>query len=360
MFLPTQPMARHKYAQLPRFYQIKLLFLLLAFTQIRAFAQPVASSCDGGSNLIASWKSDAWQVTYQHLVAQSSPSLNGVELPETVRDSILRAIFAVFNATDLPARDTVFEQLDIRPVKEVDLHRVQVLVDTTYGWTSNWLDTVALTGNSWIDFLVNTYNLKVENVQFVPEWVTNYDAAITLQTDKFINPEFLAGLIANSSGVVFAYGLNYSSDGDHVFFEKKPDFVEITFRYGWQDCPTGCVFHRDWLFRVYPDCSVEFVSSYGDLLGTKLAVTELPITESRVWPVPASDFLLISAGKLNGQEINVRLSGQGGQIFCNEKRPITDGRFDGSISLDIFPDGLYFLTLETDNQRVTHPVLKRS
>lgn len=359
MFMPIWLFARHSYAQKPRFDHLTIVFSLLFFTKM-SLAQPVVSSCDGGSNLFASWKSDAWQITYQHLVEQNSPALNGVELPEPVRDSILRAVFAVFNATSLPARDTVFEMLEIRPVQEKDLHRVQVLVDTTYGWTANWLDSIALTGNSWIDFLVNSYDLTVENVQIVPDWVNNYDAAITLKTDKFVNPDFLAGLTANSSGVVFAYGLTYGSDGDHVFFENKPDYVEITFRHGWQDCPTGCVFHRDWLFRVYPDCSVEFVSSYGDQLGTKLSVQPLPITESQVWPVPSSDFLLISAGKLNGSDINIRLTGQGGQVFWNDRQPITDGRFDGSLSLDLLPDGLYFLILETENQRVSHPVLKRS
>ncbi len=360
MFMPTRRSACHFYAQLPRFGQIAILVSLLFFTQNWCFAQPVPSSCDGGSNLIASWKSDAWQITYQHLLEQNSPAINGVDLPETVHDSILRAVFAVFNAISLPARDTVIEQLEIRPVLEHDLHRVQVLVDTSFGWTAKWLDTVALTGNSWIDFLINTYDLEVENVQIVPDWVSNYDAAITLRTAKYINADFLAGLVANSSGVIFAYGLKYGSDGDHVFFENKADFVEITFRHGWTDCPTGCVFHRDWLFRVFPDCSVEFVSSYGDLLGTMVAAKELPITESRVWPVPSSDFLLISAGKLNGKEITVKLTGQGGQVFWNQKQPITDGRFDGSISLDWLADGLYFLILETENQRVSHPVMKRS
>ncbi len=360
MFKANSLPARHSHARKPRFNQLTVLFSLLFFLVERPFAQPVASSCDGGSNLVSSWNADAWQVAYQRLSELKSPALNGVDLPEAVRDSVLRAVFAVYNATSIPARDTVIDLLEIRPVLEKDLHRVQVLVDTSYGWTANWLDSVSLTGNSWIDFLVNTYALKVEAVQIVPDWVSNYDAAVTLVSPKFLNPDFLAGLIANSSGVSFAYALNYGGDGDHVFFEKKPNWVEITFRHGWQDCPTGCVFHRDWLFRVHPDCSVEFVSSYGDLLGTTVAVKNLPIEDAKIWPVPASDFLLISASKLNGPEIRIRLTGQGGQTFWEEKKPVTDGRFDGSISLEWLADGIYFLSLETADQRTVQTVVKRS
>jgi Secretion system C-terminal sorting domain len=343
----------------PSFYQIPTIFFLF-LAIFSANAQPVASSCDGGSNLIAAWKNDAYQIAYQRLEAQNNPALDGVELPTDLRDSILRAIFAVFNATSLPARDTVFEQFDIHAYAEKDLHRVQILVDTTYGWTHNWLDNQAVTGNSWIDYLVNQYDLTVENVQFAPEWVLNYDAAITLQTDKFINGNFLAGLISNSSGVVFGYGLTFGGDGDHIYFDTKPGYIELTFRHGWTDCPTGCVFHRDWLFKIYPDCSVEFVSAYGDLLGTMVGVNVLPFENLQIYPVPASDFMFISAEKLNGTTINIELTNQLGQTVLFENQPIQNGHFDGSLTLELLPDGFYFLTLSTENQRITRSVMKQN
>jgi hypothetical protein len=334
--------------------------IFLFFAVFSTNAQPVASSCDGGSNLIAAWKSDAYQIAYQRLELQNSPALDGVELPTDLRDSILRAIFAVFNATSLPARDSVFEIFDIHAYAEKDLHRVQVLVDTSYGWTHQWLDNQPLTGNSWIDFLVNQYGLTVETVQFAPEWVLNYDAAITLRTDKFINGNFLAGLISNSSGVVFGYGLSFGGDGDHIYFDKKPDYVELTFRHGWTDCPLGCVFHRDWLFKIYPDCSVEFVSAYGDLIGTMVGVKNLPLENLQIWPVPASDFMFISAGKLNGSNLEIQLTNQLGQTVLAQKESIQNGQFDGSVNLDFLPEGVYFLTLSTENQRVTRSVVKRN
>lgn len=342
--------------------RLPLLLFALFCLQITnsTIAQPVPSSCDGPSNLLAKYKSDAWQMTYRRLTEQNSPALNGVTLPEPVRDSILRAIFAVFNATSLPARDTVFNQFDIRTYKAIDLQRVEVLVDTTFGWTLQWLDYQSVTGNSWIDFLSVEYGLSVDTVVVLPDWVS-YDAAVKLKTAQFVNPNFLAGLIANSTGVQLAHALEYGGDGDDIFFETKPDWIELTFRHGWTDCPTGCVFHRDWLFKIYPDCSVEFVAAYGDLLGTVIAAHEpaAAAIESNIYPIPASDMVFIQADNLAGSSLKIGLVNLAGQVVRTAEAPVFDRRFDGWLELDGLPDGCYFLTLTAENQTVTHQVLKR-
>ncbi len=320
-------------------------------------AQPVASSCDGASNLVAKFNADAYQIALQRLEMLQANQLNSVEIDDMTRDSVLRAMFAVYN-TDSAVRDTVFDLFNIHAYQKRDLHRVEVLLDTSFSWTKKWIDYEAISGNSFLDLLVNTYGLEVENVVMLPEWV-NYDAKVTLKTSKFINGNFLAELISTSTGVRFAYGLSYGGDGDHVFFEKMADWIEITFRHGWSNCPTGCDFHRDWLFKVHPDCSVEFVSSYGDSLGSFTPVREVALEGTKIFPVPASDFVEIQANDLPSERLEILFSNELGQVLKIQQVEAFGSRYEGLFDLSDQTDGIYFLTLSAQNQRVVHKIVKK-
>jgi hypothetical protein len=98
-------------------------------------------------------------------------------------------------------------------------------------------------------------------------------------------------------------GVNYSEpnyfygDGNDITSEVFSDHVELTYSYGWGDCQSGCKSRRFWQFRVYFDCSVEYVGSFGDVLYT-LSTDEGQQARISAFPNPFTD--QITVGGLGG------------------------------------------------------------
>lgn len=86
---------------------------------------------------------------------------------------------------------------------------------------------------------------------------------------------------------MLANAVSPSGDGNQIVFEQNATYNSVTFRFGWEDCPAGCVYQRDWLFYVFPDCSVRYVASYGDAYTSTVQLES--IEALNIYPNPAQD-----------------------------------------------------------------------
>ena len=87
----------------------------------------------------------------------SSDSID-VTIPKHLSDSILKALIAVYNATEIPERDSVVDLFDI--------HNVPLFSFTSFDLFEPSLENGLPTGDVIVDSLANLYNLS-------PEYISN-------------------------------------------------------------------------------------------------------------------------------------------------------------------------------------------
>jgi hypothetical protein len=116
------------------------------------------------------------------------------------------------------------------------------------------------------------------------------------------------------------------------------NFIELTYKYGWGDCMSGCINNRYWKFRIFNDCSVLYEGSFG----TPLGIQENQDTENqiRVYPNPAKDHVTIQGSGIK----QVELLNLFGQIIAN-----TDGE-NLILPLSDVPLGVYLIRVHYANR----------
>jgi hypothetical protein len=314
------------------------------------FAQPVQSFCSGPTSLQNLYNEDAWYIA--HDVQSLSDSIymtKTLDIPVDVKNKVLDCLLAVYNA-DLPARDTVIQKFDIHALKQIDLQQIELYLDTSHAWTHKILENMpGATGNIYMDSLANRYGFQVEFVQIFPAWVQGFDALVRIKTSEYVNTEYLAEVLGSLQGIPFSNAVTYGNDSDRIFFKERDTFSEITYRHGWDDCPAGCINSRDWLFRVYEDCSVEFVASYGDLL---LPINDLPEVTftTKIFPNPATDQINIEMKDLKGDMVQLQLLNVDGSQLEYYILPSFNGEITKKLDISDLKSGVYSLTLTNENQ----------
>ncbi len=321
-------------------------------------AQIVSSSCAYNQSFYNKYSEGTWNTAYNYLNSLDSISLTlQPVIGQALHDDILARIAAVYNS-NLPARDTVFSQLNITQFKPIDLLRFDLRLDTAHGWTNQFLTgNPAATSNSFVNALAQQYGFVVESYQYMPAWVLTHGAEARVRIASPHNTNAIARIIAMQAGVVTANAVSPSGDGNQIVYKKEGDYHVLTFRYGWEDCPAGCVYQRDWLFRVYQDCSVEFVTSYGDLLGTS-AVEVVPAHDQfTVSPNPAQDWLnLTLADHAPAGTYQLRLMDMHGKLVYQEEIELQAG-LNTPIQIYTLAEGSYFLQLQNERQTATQKVM---
>ncbi|MBK9593343.1 MAG: hypothetical protein IPO32_18210 [Crocinitomicaceae bacterium] len=80
-------------------------------------------------------------------IEQNSTYPDTIHIPQTHVDTILNALIAVYNATSLPARDTVVTIYGITAQNYPTVDGIYVQVDTTAAWSDSLDNGIIPTGN---------------------------------------------------------------------------------------------------------------------------------------------------------------------------------------------------------------------
>jgi hypothetical protein len=318
-------------------------------------AQIVNSSCGYDAPFYDKYASGTWSSVYAYMNSQDSLSfVSQPQLDQNLHNTIMGCIAAVYNTT-LPARDTVIGKLDIAQFAPIDLRRIELKLDTSYAWTVPFLSgSTTATGNSYVNNLAQQYGFTVDGIVWEPSWVTTHDAVVRIKTSNPQNTNALARMLATQNGVVFANAVTPSGDGNQIIYQRINNENVITFRYGWATCPAGCEFQRDWRFVVYPDCSVQYVGSYGDML---LAQTDLAQDGGlHVFPIPASHSVQIEVTnpETAGRYACTLTDMHGKQVLNTHLQLQADQAF--SLPIDHLANGIYILQIQNAQFKGTQKI----
>lgn len=258
----------------------KKLFFLIIFLGFKiAVGQTVVSSCSASASVVALYKDDADRLAVRKIFRIGSNYMDSIKISKLWSDTVLNALVAVYNATTLPARDSVVTMFNVHTFPNPVLNKIEVSADSNLAWMHQLQNNIIPTGNLSVDSLISDNNLHLSSYQnwfhFMP-----YQTAI-LQSDSNLNIVALANKFLSLPGVFYAEPSIYAGDGNEIQDSIYPTFVELNYSYGWGDCEAGCISRHFWKFRVFHDCSVEFVGSYGTPLPAG-SPASLTISETHV------------------------------------------------------------------------------
>ena len=332
-----------------------VFFLLVLAMPATTWAQPVPSDCEAPDSIAMLYEYDAQLLAARRM--QDDPAyLTTLEVEADLVEVYLGQLLAVYNAANFPAGDSVTKCLPLHVFPLADLHSFLLGLDPQSEWVQNLEAGIIPTGYSAFDSLFTLLELEVSNTVDLGNSVL-----AVLETEKVLH---LQGVIQAFSGLD---GLNYVEpnyifgDGGNITTDPGVGYTDLIYEYGWGDCPSGCIFAHFWQIRVYEDCSVEFISSWGDPVdfpcesiidGTSERWTSQEIS---VFPTITNDFIRLDFKNRIPKQLSYRIFGTSGMEWQAEK--IIDGT-SPEIQVAELPSGLYFLRLIVDHQQIVKKFFK--
>jgi len=242
---------------------MRVSFLLTAAVMLAACDTATAprsmqSSVDDSrvpAELRAAYLEDANRMALRDLLANGFAE---VLIPQDAVQPYYDALVLVYNATALPARDTV-----------VDVYRIHAMGPATRSlllqllgnepWVQHLARREIPTGDPTVDTLLTRYSLSVGSAYTMQ----NGDVLLTLAPPEPLNIQALAGLFHGITGVRFAEPNNLVGDGNDMSGLIHGSRVLLDYSVGYGDCPAGCIARRFYHFAVHDDGTVEYLGASG-------------------------------------------------------------------------------------------------
>jgi hypothetical protein len=181
------------------------------------------------------------------------------EMPSDLIDELSNVFGAFYDLEGDLNRDTIVDILEIHDLVYYG-GVIGLRADTGLVWIEQMKNENYPTGEPIVDALIDELNLAYHHILPLPTYSILY-----LRVDPTINLHTVLEQLEEAEGVSYGW-LSTRVGGTNIFTERENGNYYFTFTYGWGDCAISCSNNRFWEFKVSPDCEVEFLQSYGDIL----------------------------------------------------------------------------------------------
>lgn len=316
-----------------------MLFFL--FISVLSQAQIVQSSCEtNDSVLLAKFKNYAEYMTFVYIHEYDDVTKDSIELSPVYSTQFLETILAVYNATSLPIVDSIFNYHQIEPYYYPLVNTIELGIDEGY-WFEELIAENSTTGNVAIDSLFEKYSLSLNSYYggelldfYVAEFVSsqNYNTVTLIKEFEFLE------------GVRNAYVTGIIGDGNDITGSIEDGYTTIKFRKSWGDCPSGCFYSKYWEFKVYDDCTVEYLGVFGDV---GVGIESLDKQNISIYPNPFENTITIT------EDTEYSICDMNGKLVVEGFSK--DGKITG---LDKLTNQHYILNLMIEGKKISKLVLK--
>jgi hypothetical protein len=330
---------------------------ILCILNATSFAQ-VQSSCEVTSDLEYYYKRDAADLAINRLFTSNSPDTGQIIIPSVHQDSIWRGLAAIFNASTIPERDSVFDIYCIHNNSlwtKMLLPHIYIEVDTSVSWTNNWLNGEIVTGYSELDDFISTYHYSIFSTN------PNY-ATVVIYSDSIINSFAVSDSLTSFTGIEAAEPIPMTIDANRIEYSVEGEYQYFTFTLAWGDCMAGCIYKHKWEFKVhYSNCTVEYLgletnanNNFPNPINCNItSVSDININPDiiSIYPNPSIDKISIKGESIQNIEL---LNGIG--QFITSIRPNSN---QTTINIEDLKPGLYFLKIDIDGQSINKRFIKK-
>ncbi len=293
-------------------------------------SQIVQSSCIAQDSILAFYKTDADRLAVKNIFETNSAYKDSVIIHEELSTRILNALISVYNVTNIPERDEVIDSFDVHTYLNPSLTSFSVKADSNEVWMQNIKNGIAPTSNIIVDNLINIYSLTLDGYYTFGSTTAH---RIRFKSDNNLNLKPLTLEFFNVPGVHNSTVSSYPGDGNDIEVSLHSGYVKLIYKHGYGDCMAGCLHSDFFIFKVYDDCSVEFIST------SQLGLTdEKPFSSVSVFPNPATHLLQISNSNKESEYKILNLQGERVKngVILNEN----------SIDISELDSGIYFIKVD--------------
>jgi len=311
-------------------------------------AQIIPSSCTAVDSIVQKYRNDAYRLAVRHVHHINSTYKDSAIVNAGIRSTYQRALIAVYNATAIAARDTVVSFLNIHTRPDPELRSLHIKAPGALPWMDKLFNSITPTGDAQVDLLMNKY--KLQPVGYAQS--TNYDLAV-LKSDSSLNLSVLVKAFKAIANVIDAEAPVIFNDVVEITDTVNTSFTGLTYSFGWGSCQDSCDMRAYWKFRVYNDCSVEYMGSSGDPLFLGLHSYFRDPAGINIYPNPAAEEIELGAS-VNYQNGKFQIINLQGQIL--QEGFIKDS---GKISIKGLAPALYFVTFKNGTAVQTAKFIKQ-
>ena len=206
--------------------------------------------------LRAAYLEDANRLALRDLLANG---FSEVPIPQDAVQPYYNALVLVYNATALPARDTVVDVYGIHTFGRPGTGSLRLWLSGTEEWIQRLARREVPTGEPSVDTLLARYSLSLGSASVMHDG----DVLVTFGPPEPLNIDALAGLFRGIAGVRFAEPNNMFGDGNDITGSIEGSRVMLEYSVGYGDCPAGCTARRFYHFAVHEDGTVDYVGASG-------------------------------------------------------------------------------------------------
>ncbi len=205
-------------------------------------------------SVVAEFRDDAAVLALRAVLEDGGAASGEVELPDPFVDRFHDALLRVY-ATGHPARDSVVDLYGIRVLPSPSARSLIVGAGAGADWARAWADGERLTGYAPVDAIVLLYDLRLHRTLLGP--------AAVFHAPRPLNTVALAERFRSIPGVEYAES-NGAVGARDIHGRPAQDGVRLDYRFGWGDCPAGCIHQHTWSFVVGWDGRVRYLGGSGD------------------------------------------------------------------------------------------------
>ncbi|MFQ6617438.1 MAG: hypothetical protein ACE5QV_02010 [Fidelibacterota bacterium] len=204
------------------------------------------------------YKEDAARLALRDVHANDNTKKLLISIPPELIDLYYNGLIHIYNQTSLAARDSVVELYPIHTFPSPVTHEIIIAVDSTQNWVKEWESGKRFTGNMQVDQLMKKYNLQLKRYYRFP-----WSHTALLHAPAPLNILALAEKFEQIAGVYYAEPNFPMGDGSDINSIIESSYVKYEYKFGYGDCPSGCINRHFWVFHVYYNGDVTFIESFG-------------------------------------------------------------------------------------------------
>ncbi len=206
--------------------------------------------------LRAAYHEDAARLALRDLLAVGYAE---IPIPDEAARPYYDGLVLVYNATVLPARDTVVDVYRIHTFPSPTTRSLLLELFGTEEWVQRLARREVPTGEPTVDSLLARYSLSIGSVYTMHDG----DVLVTLGPPEPLNVQALALLFRGITGVRFSEPNGVVGDGDNIAGSVNESRMLLDYSVGSGDCPAGCTGRRFYHFAVHDDGTVEYLGASG-------------------------------------------------------------------------------------------------
>ena len=213
---------------------------------------PIQLKCGIDDYIKEEYDLDAHVLAVKLMNSEEVGASDEILIPENYVDNVLRGLSSVY-AFNSEKTDGFFNIMFIHTA-EKEWYLKNATVNLPANLANEWKNN-GETSNEELNAIISEYNLTATDSY------SNDNNYIKITSDKYLNMKALCKKLTEIDVVNTAYTSSLWGDGNNIDISLSTNSLDIIFKTGSEDCPSGCLFSSYHKYNVMPTCEVQELES---------------------------------------------------------------------------------------------------